>query len=324
MIDLHCDTLLALHSHGCVEGLRRNSYSVDIERMHACGMKVQDFAIFVHFARTRDIGIDPWGYFHDVYSYYSDEMTKNSDLILPLRKFDDIQTSIDSGKVCSLLSLEEGGIVDGKMDRVDELFRLGVRLITLTWNFDNCIGHTTSDKREEAERGLTPFGFEMLAHMNEIGIIPDVSHLSDGGFWDVARHSKKPFCASHSNARAVTGHKRNLTDEMLRALAEKGGITGLNFCPSFLFDPTEEQLNTNTAPARIEDMVRHVRHIVDVAGINVMALGTDFNGIDGILEIEDCANLYRLFDALGKAGFTDDEIDLVREGNAMRFLKEAL
>ena len=139
-----------------------------------------------------------------------------------------------SSPIGALLTVEEGGVLDGSMERLEQLFEKNVRLLTLTWNKDNCIGHPNHRDKEKNALGLTPFGFEVICRMEELGMIVDVSHLSDGGFYDVARTMKKPFVASHSNARALCGHPRNLTDDMLKLLAKHGGVAGLNFCPAFL------------------------------------------------------------------------------------------
>ena len=145
-----------------------------------------------------------------------------------------------------MLTVEEGAVCKGSTGKLRHLYRLGVRMLTLTWNYPNELGWPNvkmpPEGSEEApdftvpdrEHGLTETGFAFLSEMERLGMIVDVSHLSDAGFWDVARAAEKPFVASHSNARAVCHHVRNLNDEMIRALAEKGGVTGLNFCPSFL------------------------------------------------------------------------------------------
>ena len=129
----------------------------------------------------------------------------------------------------ALLTVEEGGVLNGNRNRLEELYQRGVRLITLTWNYENCIGYPNSRNAQEMQKGLKSFGKQMVEEMNERGMLVDVSHLSDGGFWDCIRLSKKPIIASHSNARALCAHPRNLSDEMLCALGECGGVVGLNF-----------------------------------------------------------------------------------------------
>jgi len=149
--------------------------------------------------------------------------------------------------------------------------------------------------------------------MNRLGIIIDVAHLSDKGFYDVARLSEKPFVASHSNARAVEGHSRNLTDEMLKLLAEKGGVTGLNLEPIFL-----------GGGGTLEMMVKQISHMRKVAGIDVVAIGTDFDGTSPLTVIKDISYMELLFDALSKAGFTAEELDKVSYRNAERVVREVM
>jgi len=224
----------------------------------------------------------------------------------------DLERNIREGRVSAFLTVEEGGVIEGKLQNLRNLYRLGVRLITLTWNYPNCIGYPNF-KWEHKDKGLTPFGEEVVAEMNRLGMLIDVSHLSDQGFHDVARLSQKPFIASHSNVRSVTNHSRNLTDDMLRKLAEKGGITGLNFELDFLGDD-----------GSIEAMVRHISHMRNIAGIEVIAIGTDFDGTTHLTAIKDTGDMYMLFDALSKAGFTAEEIDKISFRNAERVIRDVL
>ena len=160
-----------------------------------------------------------------------------------------------------------------------------------------------------------PLGIEAVQEMNRLGILVDVSHLSDAGFWDVQKYSKKPFVASHSNARSVTGHPRNLTDEMIRAVAESGGIIGLNFAPDFLGEG---------GASRVSDMARHVLHIREKGGSGVLALGSDFDGIGGTLEIGGPDQFVLLWEALRKAGMSETELEGMWYGNGARVLREVL
>lgn len=194
---------------------------------------------------------------------------------------------------------------------------MGIRLITLTWNYENCIGYPNSPDAQVMGKGLKQFGFSVVEEMNRIGMIIDVSHLSEGGFWDVVSHSKTPPVASHSNARALRNHPRNLSDEQIRALAEKGGIAGLNFYQEFL---------GKSGSCLIEEMVSHVRHMYQKGGEEVIAIGTDFDGFGGAekMEIEDIGAMPLLYDALGKAGFTGRQREKIWYGNAKRVIDTVL
>jgi membrane dipeptidase len=167
-------------------------------------------------------------------------------------------------------------------------------------------------------RGLKEFGIEAVKYMNKIGMIIDVSHLSDGGFYDVAEYSEKPFVASHSNVRNLASYQRNLKDDMIKKIAEKGGIIGLNFAPKLLNE------NASNKDSRIKEMIKHLNYIKNVGGESVLALGSDFDGIHGNLEIERSNKMPLLFKALKKNGWSDDLIDKFRVENALRVIKEVL
>jgi membrane dipeptidase len=167
------------------------------------------------------------------------------------------------------------------------------------------------------QKGLKAFGKDAVAVMNDIGIIIDVSHLSDGGFWDVVYLTKRPFVASHSNCRAIAPHRRNLSDEMIRALANKGGVMGLNFYGPFL------NADASGKESRIIEMLRHIKHMINVGGSELPAIGTDFDGMDGSFEIGDCSKMQLLFEAMEGEGFTIGQIEKVAYKNAERVIKEA-
>ena len=158
------------------------------------------------------------------------------------------------------------------------------------------------------------------AEMERLHMILDVAHLSDAGIRDVLRVAKRPFAASHSNCRALAPHCRNLTDEMIRVMAEKGGLVGLNYCSGFLDDQPRPELCRSTTAL----MARHAAHFKQVGGIEIIGLGSDFDGIGGKLEMGDCSKLPLLADALRKEGFTEDEVEQIFFRNAQRFFEENL
>ena len=227
----------------------------------------------------------------------------------------------------AMLTLEEGEVVEGNPAYLRDFYRLGVRMIALTWNFENQIGCPNLTKKDgkadwtlRNDKGLTEFGIEMVREMERLGMIVDVSHLSDGGFWDIIRYTKKPFVASHSNAASVQNICRNLTDEMIRALAERGGVSGLNYCPRFVMDETGE----TTSDEMLERLAAHIRHMADVGGVEVCALGSDFDGISGNIALPDASYVQKLFDALKKKGFHESEIEKVFCKNVLRVYQEVL
>ncbi len=168
--------------------------------------------------------------------------------------------------------------------------------------------------------GLKPFGLEVVERMNELGIVVDVSHLSEGGFWDVAHISNKPFAASHSCARVLCGSSRNLTDAQLRALADKGGVCGINFLSRFLHDPVgNPEQDDYTA---VEDVTRHLRHMKNVAGVEALAIGSDYDGISSKLEWDDWSGTEYLLHGL-ETIFTPEELEKVCWKNALRLFRDA-
>ena len=318
-VDLHCDTMgeCIARSGGAV-ALRKNDGHIDIEKLRAGGALAQFFAIFIptHLEAERaGITGTPYDYFGLVYDAYLREMETNRDFIAPAFNEGDILKNRDKGLISSILTIEDGVPIDGKMERIDEFYQKGVRLITLTWNYENSLAFPNSRDPEKMVLGLKPFGIDAVRRMNELGILVDVSHLSDGGFFDVARYSSKPFVASHSCARALCNHPRCMTDEMLRLLGEKGGVCGLNFCASFLREGSDY--------TTVDDVVRHAVHIAKVAGIDAVALGSDFDGISSQLEFKDYTGMPQLADAFSKH-FTASEVEKICSGNALRVIRESM
>lgn len=308
LIDLHCDTILrCVDSKGEVR-LNSNGLCIDVQKLKKAGSLAQFFAMYVDLEKD----LEPMDRCLDMIDNFYNEIEENSADIAFAGSIADMERNRREGKISAFLAVEEGGAIEGKLQNLRNLYRLGVRLITLTWNFPNCIGYPNFEWKYQ-DKGLTPFGEEVVAEMNRLGMIIDTAHLSDKGFHDVARLSCKPFVASHSNARAIENHSRNLTDDMLRILAEKGGVTGLNLEPIFL-----------GKDGTIEVMVNQISHMKKVAGIDVVAIGTDFDGTSPLTAIKDISHMGLLFDALSKAGFTSEEIDKISYKNTERVMREIL
>lgn len=317
MIDLHCDTVSKLASVFHRGNLMHNPYSVDIERLEKAGALLQCFSTFFDVGRYGIAKRDEKAYV--TANHMIDVFEKNlklcEDRVVFIKEYKDIQQCMDTGKTGALLTLEDGTPIGNSLEKLQHFYNRGIRLITLTWNYENKIGYPNSEDQEVMSSGLKNFGFQAVEEMNRLGIIVDVSHLSDGGFWDVARHSKKPFIASHSNARSITVHSRNLTDTMIKAIAQKGGVIGLNLCPDFL---------GTDGKSSISHMLRHIKHIYQVGGEDVLALGTDFDGIEGKLQIRSSDELYKLRDALLQHKMPERVVDKIWQGNALRVMKDIL
>lgn len=318
MIDLHCDTLYeCIVKDGYV--LSKNSGHIDIEKMKKGGVVAQCFAIYVpthQNAMDAGITLDPYAYYHKGVEMFKREIGANADIIAPARSVEDILKNRAEGKMSAILTVEDAVPLSGDIRRVDEFSSDGVRMVSLTWNHENSVGFPNSADPEKMALGLKEFGIQCIERMDELGIAADVSHLSEGGFWDVVKYGKKPFVASHSCARALCDHPRNLTDAQLKAIADRGGVVGVNFFARFLKKSDEN--HTDNA-----DIVRHLDYIRNVAGIESLALGSDFDGIDSTLEMKDCSGFPGLADAMSRC-FTADEIDRICVGNALRMFRDVI
>ncbi|MEG2786516.1 MAG: dipeptidase [Romboutsia sp.] len=309
-IDLHCDTIDILLSETKDASLKINSHCVDIDKLIKGNCLAQTFALYVDTA----IHKNPYEHCMNMAKKFHEEIKLNKDEISLATNFKEIIDNEKNEKISALLAIEEGAVLEGNIQNLNKFYDLGVRMMTLTWNHENEIGYPHV-KPEYKTKGLKDFGIEVVEKMNELGMIVDVSHLSDAGFYDVAKISKKPFIATHSNARHITNHTRNLTDDMIKILANSGGVTGINFCSAFIGE---------TPMAMLDDMVRHIKHIKHIGGIDVIGLGSDFDGIDCPVEIKDVSEMGKLAIKLEQAGFTTDEIEKIYYKNALRLIKEVM
>ena len=325
--DLHCDTLYELRraeKAGAPKSFLHNDLHIDLEKLQQGDYLLQCFAAYVDLADPAP-GADPLVSVLEEIDIFKRLMAAYPEKIAPVYTAADLERNRAEGKLSAMLTVEEGGCCKGSLGVLRRLQELGVRMMTLTWNYPNELAAPNANPGgplvANTETGLTERGFAFLEEMEKLHITADVSHLSDKGFWDIANHSTRPFAASHSNCRALSPHNRNLTDEMIRALAEKGGIAGLNYCASFVdADSAHPKLCRST----VERLAKHAAHFKQVGGIEIIGLGSDFDGIGGKLEMDDCSKLPLLADALRREGFTEDEVEAIFYRNARRFFEENL
>lgn len=332
VIDMHCDTILGLlekEQKYQEVSLYSNNLSIDIQKMKKGNYLLQNFALFTD-QKTLDIPEQQTMRLLDMYYRMIEE---NKEYIAPVTCFEDIEKNEKVGKISTMLTLEDGGVVFDDLAMLRNYYRLGVRMIALTWNYENGIGYPNlsmnelnSDykqvnflQRVDTINGLTDFGIEYIKEMERLGIVIDVSHLNDAGFYDVLEYTTKPFVASHSNARSVCPVARNMSDDMILELAKRGGVMGLNFCGDFL--ALHDKPN---GPSKVEDMVEQIKYIKNLAGIDVIGVGTDFDGINSELEIQDASQMNKLVEALKDNGFTEEEIEKIFYKNVLRVYKEVL
>ena len=328
--DLHCDTLYELRraeKAGAPKSFLHNDLHIDLEKLQQGDYLLQCFAAYVDLADPAP-GADPLVSVLEEIDIFKRLMAAYPEKIAPVYTAADLERNRAEGKLSAMLTVEEGGCCKGSLGVLRRMYELGVRMMTLTWNHENELASPNVVPGNgpiwpcmpNTETGLKEKGFEFLAEMERLHIIADVSHLSDKGFWDIVEHSTRPFAASHSNCRALAPHCRNLTDEMIRALANKGGLVGLNYCSGFLDNQPEEKLCRSTTAL----MAKHAAHFKQVGGIEIIGLGSDFDGIGGKLEMDDCSKLPLLADALRREGFTEDEVEAIFYRNARRFFEENL
>lgn len=327
IVDLHCDTLhemLKQKIRGEHYNLFKREGHLDIERMLESGYLVQCFAAFVDMQKVES----PYERGKELAQLFKQLCSEYSQYIAPVYHYQDIMNNKKQGLMSAILTMEEGGVLEGSLEKLREFYEAGVRLITLTWNYPNEIGFPgCMEKTPIPDKplnwkvageypGLTKRGIEIVETMEERHIAIDVSHLSDAGFWDVAAITKKPFLASHSNARSLCGHKRNLSDAQIRTIAERGGVIGLNFADDFLED--------NPADISLDSFIRHIHHILQVGGEDVLALGSDFDGIETNPALQHAGALPNLFEAMVQSGIAPSVMDKIKGKNALRVMKEVL
>lgn len=338
VIDMHCDTICEIlkgKKRGIKLSLRRNNLMIDLERMKQGGYSVQNFALFVE----QQPGESSFNTFQELLAVFNAEMKENEDLISQVTTAKEILENENKGKLSALLTVEGGEACEGKLENLKYLYDQGVRMMTLTWNFPNELGFPNfSEDRDfytpDITDGLTRTGIQFVEEMEQMGMIIDVSHLSDAGFYDVLKYTKKPFVASHSNARTICPWARNLTDDMIRKVAERGGVIGLNYCGDFLKNPFDKVVEraaqcksyrtTANSSASLEDIVKHAKHIVNVGGIECLGLGSDFDGIPAYAGCPKADHMSGLAETFAKFGFHDSEIHKIFYQNVFRLYQDIL
>jgi membrane dipeptidase len=308
IIDLHCDVVCKMLEY---PGLRFSSpdhrLDVTVPRLKSGGVALQVFALYL----PDELPKTPETAFRAAELYWS-EVVAHPDIIPVTRSSDLERLSEETGKIGAILSLEGVDALQGNFWALRLLHRLGLRLLGPTWNHANWACDGAGEPRGG---GLTRAGKQLVSECEKLGILLDVSHLSDRGFWDLAAVAQRPFFASHSNARTITNRARNLTDDQIRAIIAVDGIIGITFVPAFL---------TDHQTAAIDDVLRHVEHICSLGGEKHIAFGSDFDGID-----RHVANLEHpgKYPALRQALLARYPEDLVRGflfENACRFLQKNL
>ena len=311
--DAHCDTIWRCMETGPVAdygeteqeqraffktggGLRQNCGHVDLLRDRGFARRGQFFALYDDVKRLPEG--TAWQRCCEMHDWFLRELAENGDMAVLCRSGAEADAAAESGRTAAFLSVEGADLLDCKDENLYTAYEWGVRLLNPVWNNANALSGSCA---QDADRGLSLQGRDFLRRMEELDIYADVSHLSDPGFWDVMRRARRPVVASHSNSRALCPHRRNLTDDMFRALRDTGGVVGINLNRPFVGGPS------------IDDLVAHVEHFLSLNGEKTVAIGGDLDGCRdlaaGMTGVESVAALYD---------------DLVRRGYGATLLTDIL
>ncbi len=315
VIDTHCDSILDHVSGQRNLGEKSSARHLDLPRLIEAGVRAQFMACYIEPEYKPERGLARALTLIDgVYRLAEDNPT----LAAIARTAGEIKEIADSGRVALVISIEGGeGLGAGKTEdllaALRILYRLGVRCLSLTWNQRNLLADGIG---ESATRGgLTETGVAVVKEMNRLGMIVDVSHLSEAGFWHLMEISKKPLIASHSNARALCEHKRNLSDDQIRHLARRGGVVGITFATAFL--------DREVARANLERVIDHVEYVANLVGVDHVGIGSDFDGIDATpAGLSDVTSLPVLSRGLLRRGFSEEQVHKIMGGNHLRLIGE--
>ncbi len=265
IFDGHCDTI-ARDVRFPGAHLAGTGGQWDLDRLEGRAQVAQVFAFFWDSARATE---PPAVLLERYYQTFRREMERYNDRIVQCRTGDEVASALAAGKHAAILSVEGGELLGCDLGLLRRAHEMGVRAVNLTWNHANAISGTNV---EEPERGLSPLGVDFVREMERLGMVPDVSHLSERGFWDLVEIATKPILASHSNSKNVYFHSRNLTDAQFEVIIENRGIVGLNGYTAFIGDDPVTQV----------DLLRHLEHFLSLGGEKTVALGGDWDGCDSL------------------------------------------
>jgi membrane dipeptidase len=355
VIDSHDDTTQRLLSDRSFDiGKRNKNGNIDIPRMREGGLDALFFSIWIPSDITGKPAVTKAMALID--SVLKTVKAHPNDLVLATTAADIRRAKADH-KIAALMGMEGGHMIDDSLAQLDKYAALGVRYLTLTHFKNNNWADSSTDK--PAHNGLTPFGKDVVRELNRLGVMVDISHVADKTFYDAIEVSKAPVIASHSSCRALDKHPRNMTDDMLRALAKNGGVVMINYEVSFLSEEyriasdkangdvvtqlnamskkcggdeacsTLESARINTEAMKSgklprvtwEKIVEHIDHAVKVAGADHVGLGSDFDGATMPIGMEDASQLPKLTDALLKKGYSEADVEKILGGNILRVME---
>ena len=356
-VDTHCDTPMRLTRGNFDLGIRNEDGCVDFPRMKEGGLDAEFFAVFIGQGPRDDTShLIAHERALEIFEAIHENVGKNSEQAEIALSMEDAYRIKKSGKRVAFIGIENAYPVGNDLTRIKQYYDLGTRYITLSHSSNNDICDSSTDSGGPEHGGLSAFGKEVVREMNRVGIMVDVSHISDESFYDVLEVTKSPVIASHSSCRALCQSPRNLDDDMLRSLKENGGVIQICILSDYLINPepnpeldqklkeirekynnfeglTDEEMtkarreyrsirNQYKKLATVADAVDHIDHVVQVAGIDHVGIGTDFDGGGGIAGVADVSQMKNLTVELIKRGYSKSEIEKIWGGNIMRVLKE--
>jgi len=360
-VDTHCDTPMLMIKPGfSVRDEHQAPKSrVDLPRMKTGGLDAMFFAVFTsQKPRTEENYRKTYALAHQMLDSIHSMLNKDGDLATLALKADDLARIEKTGKRAIYIGMENGFPLAKDITRVEEFYRKDVRYITLCHSYHNDICDSSSDGKPAEHKGVSDFGKQVIAEMNRLGMMVDVSHASDKSFFDVLELSKAPVIASHSSIRAVAKHDRNMTDEMIQKLAEKGGVIQICLLDDYIKEPdttsvkfqrmkqirkryragmdkmTEAEkaslfkewdevqaLNPEAMPT-VKDMVDHIDRVKNLVGVDYVGIGSDFDGGGGLRDCADVSQFPNITLELVRRGYTEKEIRKIWGGNLLRVLRE--
>jgi membrane dipeptidase len=356
-VDTHCDTPMDFSDPSFDLGVRHNEGCVDFPRMIEGGLHAEFFAVFIGQG-TRDDS--SFTLVHnkalEIFDAIHRNVEKNSAVAELAYSSDDAYNLKKRGKIAAFIGLENGYPIGNDLSRVKQYYELGARYITLSHSKNNDICDSSTDPDGPESNGLSPFGIKVVKEMNKLGMMVDISHISDKSFFDVLKYTTAPIIASHSSCRALCGSPRNLTDDMLLALKENGGVIQICILGNYLKTPEPnpelearlKELQTKYGdynllaeetkkivraeyraiqkkyekPATVKDVVDHIDHAVQIIGIDYVGIGTDFDGGGGVEGCRNASEMKNITIELLRRGYTRAEITKIWSGNIMRVLKK--
>jgi len=360
-VDTHCDTPMLMIKPGfSVRSENKTPQSrVDLPRMKSGGLDAMFFAVFTgQKPRTEENYKKTYALANQMLDSIHAMLKKDSDLATLALKADDLAKIEKSGKRAIYIGMENGFPIAKDISRVEEFYKRGVRYVTLCHSYHNDICDSSSDTKPAEHNGVSDFGKQVIAEMNRLGMMVDVSHASDKSFFDVLELSKAPVIASHSSVRAVAQHNRNMTDEMIKKLAAKGGVIQICLLDDYIKEPDtttvkfqrmkvlhkkyRDELNTMSEAEKtalfkewdeveamdpeklptVKDLIDHIDHVKNLVGVDYVGIGSDFDGGGGLRDCADVSQFPNITMELLRRGYSENEIRKIWGGNLLRVFKE--